>query len=79
MLESLRGALEAEIFPGMRQIDIKNFSHVHTAIDTGRNLATELFEEIENGTFFWITDDYGNLYQYLFDRNSDCFCLKISE
>lgn len=21
----------------------------------------------------------GNLYQYLFDRNSDCFCLKISE
>ena len=22
---------------------------------------------------------YGNLYQYLFDRNSDCFCLKISE
>lgn len=50
--------MEAEIFPGMRQIDIKNFSHVHTAIDTGRNLATELFEEIENGTFFWITDDY---------------------
>ena len=23
--------------------------------------------------------NYGNLYQYLFDRNSDCFCLKISE
>ena len=23
--------------------------------------------------------EYGNLYQYLFDRNSDCFCLKISE
>ena len=25
---------------------------------------------------FW---SWGNLYQYLFDRNSDCFCLKISE
>ena len=26
-----------------------------------------------------ILKDKGNLYQYLFDRNSDCFCLKISE
>ena len=25
------------------------------------------------------TNNKGNLYQYLFDRNSDCFCLKISE
>ena len=26
-----------------------------------------------------VSHTYGNLYQYLFDRNSDCFCLKISE
>ena len=25
------------------------------------------------------SNNEGNLYQYLFDRNSDCFCLKISE
>ena len=39
----------------------------------------EIMQMLFNEAMKMERENYGNLYQYLFDRNSDCFCLKISE